>query len=211
MFAATTTRWSEALPIDSGAIAECELPALLAADRARGIEGVVVVYQHRLFAFALRLAGNRQDAEEIAQDAFVRAYRAIESYPADRVRALDLRPWLYQITLNIWRNRARVQRPPSVPLDQPESGAALEIEDDGQTRPDVTAERDERQRELAALLSRLPEHFRAAVILRHVEGLSYRELAGILGQPEGTVKAHVHRGTRLLREALVRSAHEVVL
>lgn len=191
--------------------AETELCALLAHDRGRGFEHVVVAYQRRLYAFALRLSGSPRDAEEIAQDAFVRAYRAIERYPAERVRALALRPWLYQIALNVWRNRARVRRLPSVPLDDPETGAPLDIEDDARLRPDVTAERDERQRELAALLTTLPAHFRAAVILRHVEGLSYRELAGILGQPEGTVKAHVHRGTKLLREALVRSASEVAL
>lgn len=192
-------------------IAESDLPALLAADRGDGFERVVLTYQHRLYAFAFRLSGNPQDAEEIAQDAFVRAYRAIEGYPAERICALALRPWLYQITLNVWRNRVRVRRPPSVPLDDPAGGAPLDIEDDAQQRPDLTAERDERQRELAALLVTLPEHFRAAVILRHVEGMSYHELAGVLGQPEGTVKAHVHRGTKLLREALIRSASEVAL
>lgn len=188
-----------------------DLPALLAADLGRGFERIVLAYQHRLYAFALRLTGSPQDAEEVAQDAFVRAYRAVESYPAERIRALALRPWLYQITLNVWRNRVRVRRPPSLPLDDPETGAPLEVEDDTRLQPDATAERDERQRELAALLVTLPAHFRAAVILRHVEGLSYRELAQVLGQPEGTVKAHVHRGTKLLREALVRSASEVAL
>lgn len=190
---------------------ELDLPTLLAMDRGRGFERVVLTYQHRIYAFALRLSGNPQDAEEIAQDAFVRAYRAIEGYPAERVRALALRPWLYQITLNVWRNRARVRRPPGVPLDDPVTGAPLDLEDDVQRRPDVSAERGERQRELAALLATLPAHFRAAVILRHVEGMSYRELSGVLGQPEGTVKAHVHRGTKLLREALIRSASEVAL
>lgn len=190
---------------------ELDLPTLLAVDRGRGFERVVLTYQHRIYAFALRLSGNPQDAEEIAQDAFVRAYRAIEGYPAERVRALALRPWLYQITLNVWRNRARVRRPPGVPLDDPVTGAPLDLEDDVQRRPDVSAERGERQRELAALLATLPAHFRAAVILRHVEGMSYRELSGVLGQPEGTVKAHVHRGTKLLREALIRSASEVAL
>ena len=199
------------MPASTQHTAESDLPALLAADRGDGFERVVLVYQHRLYAFALRLCGNPQDAEEIAQDAFVRAYRAVAGYPDERVCALALRPWLYQIALNVWRNRARVRRPPSVPLDDLAGGAPIDIEDDAQERPDVTAERGERQHELAALLVTLPEHFRAAVVLRHVEGMSYRELASVLGQPEGTVKAHVHRGTKLLREALIRSASEVAL
>jgi RNA polymerase sigma-70 factor (ECF subfamily) len=207
----TTTGECEGVAARMSPSADSDLSAFLAADRGRGFERVVLTYQHRMYGFALRLTGNPQDAEEISQDAFVRAYRAIANYPAERVRALAVRPWLYQIALNVWRNRARVRRPASVPLDDPVTGAPLNLEDDAQHRPDVSAERDERQAELAALLAALPRHFRAAVILRHVEGMSYRELAGILGQPEGTVKAHVHRGTKLLREALIRNANEVVL
>ena len=70
-------------------------------------KGLVVAYQDRLFSFALRLTGRREDAEEVAQDAFVRAYRALGAYPAERIRTMALRAWLYQITLNVARNRFR--------------------------------------------------------------------------------------------------------
>src|ERR1700730_15436311 len=83
----------------------------LARDLAEDLEGhfeeFVRAYQDRMYNFALRLTGSRQDAEESTQDAFVRAYRALEHYPEDRRRALRLRPWLYQITLNVVRNRVR--------------------------------------------------------------------------------------------------------
>jgi RNA polymerase sigma-70 factor (ECF subfamily) len=176
----------------------------LAGDLARGFERLVLAYQHRLYAFALRLTGNPQDAEEIAQDAFVRAYRALERYPAERVRALALRPWLYQIALNVTRNRTRGRRLRLVPLDQPDGSARVEPVEDAGRGPEALAERAEAGDELAALVAALPARYRAAVILRHVEGLPYGEMAGLLGQPVGTVKANVHRGTRLLREALAR-------
>lgn len=187
---------------------ENELSAALAESVDGAYEHVVRAFQNRLYAFALRMCGSPQDAEEITQDAFMRAYRALRTYPAERVCALALRPWLYQITLNVYRNRNRNRnrtrsgRLPAVPLDTPEDGAPLEIEGDAGDRPDVAAERTELRDTLAGALLRLPAHFRAAVILRHVEGLSYEEIADLLGQPAGTVKAHVHRGAKLLREAL---------
>ena len=183
---------------------ENELSAALAESVEGAYEHVVRAFQNRLYAFALRMCGSPQDAEEITQDAFMRAYRALRTYPAERVCALALRPWLYQITLNVYRNRTRTRsgRLPSVPLDSSEDGAPLEIESDAGERPDVAAERTELRDTLARALLRLPAHFRAAVILRHVEGLSYQEIAELLGPPAGTVKAHVHRGAKLLREAL---------
>jgi RNA polymerase sigma-70 factor (ECF subfamily) len=183
-----------------------DLPAALAADLDRAFERLVVTYQHRLYGFALRLAGSPGDAEEIAQDAFLRAYRALATYPAERVRALRPRAWLYQITLNVFRNRARAALPREVSLEGDDGAPALDIAADHRERPEVAAVAAERRRELAARLSALPRHFRVAVVLRHVEGLSYREIAGVLDQPTGTVKAHVHRGTLLLREALLREA-----
>ncbi|MER3459109.1 MAG: RNA polymerase sigma factor, partial [Chloroflexota bacterium] len=86
----------------------------LAAQLATGVdshfERLVLAYQDRLYAFALRLSANPQDAEEIVQDAFVRAYHALKRYEAERIRTMALKPWLYQIALNVFRNRARTRR-----------------------------------------------------------------------------------------------------
>ena len=191
---------------------EGDLAARLAADLDGSFAGLVVVYQDRLYRFALRLTGSPRDAEEIAQDAFVRAYRALSGYPPERVRALTLKPWLYQIALNVCRNRTRGKRLRLVPLDAPGDDATrdgrAEPEDDERARPETLVERAERSDELGALVAALPRRYRAAVVLRHVEGLSYGEVAAALGQPVGTVKANVHRGIRLLRAALAEETSE---
>ena len=179
-----------------------ELTNLLAEDLDGSFERLVLTYQDRLYGFALRLTGSPRDAEEIAQDAFVRAYRALAQYPADRVRALAPRPWLYQITRNVVLNRVRGRRLRLVSLDGPEDGGRVDPQDDEAGRPESMLERLEQRDQLGALVAGLPERYRAAVVLRHVEGLGYDEVAAVLGQPVGTVKANVHRGVRLLREAL---------
>ena len=179
-----------------------ELVAALAVDVDGHFERVVATYQHRLYAFALRLIGSPQDAEEIAQDAFVRAYQALRRYPSERVRTLSLRPWLHQIVLNVFRNRVRGHKLQLVPLAQDDEGQELEAKDDVAVRPDAAAEHAELRNRLSACVQTLPERYRVAVVLRHVQGLGYGEMATILRQPIGTVKANVHRGLRLLREAL---------
>jgi RNA polymerase sigma-70 factor (ECF subfamily) len=181
----------------------------LASDLLGSFEQLVLAYQHRLYAFALRMTSSPQDAEEIAQDAFVRAFRALEGYDAPRIADLALRPWLYQITLNVTRNRLRGKRLAVVSLDADEDGGGLDPPDDEQAQPEAVWERTERRGELGTLVSALPDRFRAAVILRHVEGLGYGELAQVLDQPVGTVKANVHRGVNLLRAALAGRVEEV--
>jgi RNA polymerase sigma-70 factor (ECF subfamily) len=178
------------------------LAAAVAADPGRAFERVVLGFQDRLYAFALRMTGSSRDAEEIVQDAFVRAYRALESYGPERRRALALRPWLYRITLNVTRNRMRRRRPPLEPLD----GRGAEPAADPAGRPPAVLERKERARLLARLIHALPDRYRAAVVLRHVEGLGYGDIGAVLGQPVGTAKANVHRGLALLRRGLEADA-----
>jgi RNA polymerase sigma-70 factor, ECF subfamily len=187
------------------------LIAALAEDLDSSFERLVLAYQARLYGFALRqTGGNPQDAEEVAQDAFVRAYRALQTYPPERVRDLALRPWLYQITLNVARNRHRRRHVLLVPLDgEGDDSPSLEPAAAEAERPEAIASRLERGAELAALVADLPGRFRTAVVLRHVEGLTYGEVAQVLGQPVGTVKANVHRGIRLLRDALTESENAV--
>lgn len=187
-----------------------DLSAALAANLHGAFERLVLAYQHRLYAFALCLTKHPEDAEEIAQDAFVRAYRALADYPTERVRALALRPWLFQITVNIFRNRIRGQSVHLVPLDfDDEESHMPEPAADEREQPEWLAEHAERSHELAVLIAALPLRYRAAVILRHVEGLGYREMSSVLGQPVGTVKANVHRGIAMLRDALSRQMSEV--
>jgi RNA polymerase sigma-70 factor, ECF subfamily len=181
---------------------EEQLRVMLAADLDGSFEQLVVAYQDRLYAFALRLTGSPRDAEEIAQDAFVRAYRALRNYAEERVLAMALKAWLYRIALNVARNRLRGKRLGVVSFDQEEGDEPLDLPDDATPGPEEVLERAEEQRQLAGLVAALPNRYRAAVILRHVEGLSYAEVADILKQPAGTVKANVHRGVQLLRAGL---------
>lgn len=164
--------------------------------------GIIETYQDALFRFALRLSGNRQDAEETAQEAFVRAYRWLRSHQAE-ADSVGLKPWLYQVALNVFRNRVRRPRPATTALDQ-----ALELADSG-LDPPAMAERGETGAELARLLAGLPRRYREAVVLRHVEELTYPEMAAVLRRPEGTIKSDVHRGLGLLRAALTPLREEV--
>jgi RNA polymerase sigma factor (sigma-70 family) len=164
---------------------------------------LVADHQDRLYTIALRLLGDARDAEEVAEDALVRAFRAMQSYPADRVAALRLRPWLASIAVNLARNRRRRlddRQPPGSLEPMLEGGFDLPTETG--TGPEPTAHRRETRRELATALLALPPAVRAAVVLRHVDGLSVAETAQALGRPEGTIKAQVHRGLRELRSTL---------
>ena len=179
--------------MDPRPAADADLAARLAVDLDGSFETLVLEHQDRLFTIAHRIGGDRSDAEELVQDTFVRAYRAMDGYPPDRIRELRLRGWLTTILLNAGRNRARVRRVPTTELAF-EPGA--EPADDPLTRAD--------DRETwARLLAGLSPAQRTAVVLRHVDGLSYAEIAEATGRPEGTVKAHVHRGLAALRTALL--------
>lgn len=185
------------------AVERDELALALAASVQDAFEQLVLAHQDRLYRFTLRLTNCPADAEEATQDAFVRAYRALERYPAERVAALQLKPWLYQIALNVVRNRARTRRAAPVSLSAGlERGDVHEPEANGEEGPEQRLTAREQQQEMAAFLAALPTRYRTALVLRYVEDLSYAEAAAILGQPVGTVKANVHRGVQRLRARL---------
>ena len=178
-----------------------ELLSRLATDLDCHFRQLVLLSQQRLYSFALRLVGSPQDAEDIVQETFLRAYHALKSYPVLKVRALRLQQWLYTITLNIFRNRQRKPEHQSIPLDTSEDSLLLEIEDHSRG-PDEEAYWHERRRELEMQVASLSESYRVAITLYYFEDLSYAEIAEMLNQPIGTVKAHVHRALRQLHKAL---------
>jgi RNA polymerase sigma-70 factor (ECF subfamily) len=160
-----------------------------------GVEGLFerMVNEHkdRIFAASFAMTGNRHDAEEVAQDTFFRAFRALQTYPPERIRDLKERAWLHRIAVNVVRNRVRGVRPKLVELNgsQPDRSPGPEAHVMERMQID----------ELATRVAELPIRYREAVVLRHVRELSYAEVAEALGQPVGTVKANVHRGLKLLR------------
>jgi len=180
----------------------------LVADLARDLDGtfeaLVLAHQDRCYSIALRMLGDPGAAEEAAQDAFVRAYRALAGYEPSRIRDLRLRAWLATIVLNLCRTRLSrrraVGRQP-LSLDLEGSGLPEPVTTDPSTSPAAVVDRHAERDRWADLLSTLPPAYRAAVVLRHVDGLSYPDLALALDRPEGTVKAQVHRGLAMLRTA----------
>lgn len=172
-----------------------ELPARLAADLDGSFIDLVREHQDLVFGVALRVVGDGASAEDVAQEAFVRAYRALKRYPQQRVSELKPRPWLAQITLNLARNHVRSRR---LHADLDDVADRFPAADDGPVR---LAERRDDRRMWARLLAGLPDRYRLAVALRHVEGLSYEELSEALARPVGSVKSDVHRGVAMLRAA----------
>jgi len=183
---------------DPTANPDAALAERLAADLDASFEALVGAHVDRLFSIALRILNDRGDAEEAAQDALVRAYRALGGYDKGRIRELRLRPWLTTIVVNVCRNRTRVNRVRTTHLAF-DPGAEPEV--------DPVAKRDARDA-WASLLATLPPAQRVAIVLRHVDGLSYAEMAEALGKPEGTLKAQVHRGLATLRDALADEGHQ---
>ncbi|TMD32715.1 MAG: sigma-70 family RNA polymerase sigma factor [Chloroflexi bacterium] len=157
----------------------------------RLFERMVNEHKDRVFATSLAMTGNRHDAEEVAQDTFFRAYRALGTYSPERIRDLKERAWLHRIAVNVVRNRVRGVKPSLVELNGSES--------DHSPGPEAQAMERMQLDELATRVAELPVRYREAVVLHHVRDLSYAEVAEALGQPVGTVKANVHRGLKLLR------------
>ena len=172
-----------------------DLPWRLSEDLEAAFPDVVAGYQQAVYTTALRMTGRTEDAADMAAEAFLRAYSALRQYPAERISQLQLRPWLLTIVLNLLRNEARTatRRPAHVGL---ETWAPVPDRREG---PEEQAERHDGQTRLGGLLTELPQAQRTAVVLRHVVGLPYAEMALVMGCPEGTAKSHVTRGLQRLR------------
>jgi RNA polymerase sigma-70 factor (ECF subfamily) len=157
----------------------------------------VIHHQDLVYGMARRWTASADDALDVAQDALIRAWHAIERYDRERLLALQPRGWLATIVRNIARNRARDMGPRPEPIE-----AAGDPPDERVARPEQAVLAREAAREWALRLARLPERQRTAIELRHVHGLSYPEMAQALGRPVNTIKSDVHRGVLALRETL---------
>ncbi|MFP3882439.1 MAG: RNA polymerase sigma factor [Actinomycetota bacterium] len=165
-----------------------DLAKSLATDVDATFPVVVEQMGGMLFSGLRRMCGDHQEAEDLTQETFIRAYRALESYEPERIRDINLRPWLWTIAMNLGRNhlRDRSRRPTYVEMTETGSEDAEPVD---------SAAWDQR-------LADLSRNQRIAVILRHVVGMPIAEIAEAIGRPEGTVKADVHRGLTRLRKTL---------
>ena len=168
------------------------LTTRLASDHRAAFADYVAAYQDGIYSGLRRLTPTPSDAEDLAQETFVRAFRAFERYDDTRIRALQLRGWTWTIALNLARNAARTRsrRPVTVQVDRDHG--------DGADEPSRIAEADSWDRRL----SRLSDPQRNAVVLRHVVGMSYLEISQATGRAVGTVKADVHRGVSKLKTVI---------
>ncbi len=188
---------------------EGALLALLATDVDGYYPRLMAAYAHRLYNFILNKTRDQHDAEDILQDALLRALYYLRGYSAQRICALKLRPWLYKITYNVYLNYVeRYKPPPSVWLDTSEDGPYLELEDEQSEQPDMVVEMAEHRRELESLVDMLPQSSREAIRLHYFEDFSYDEIADVLNQKNGTVRVNVHRGLRMLRQTLEKKRSE---
>jgi RNA polymerase sigma-70 factor (ECF subfamily) len=172
------------------------LRLLLIRDLHQGFWQLVERYQQPLYRFALRLAGNAHEAEDLVQEALMGAYVTLSCYPPERIQTLLLRPWLYKILLNAFRNTRRSQHMLVISLERQEAYLQQEMtESDLEERYEIREELEQLQRFLADL----PEAYRLVVICFFFEEFSYQEIAHLLEIPIGTVKSRLHRGLQLLR------------
>jgi len=146
-------------------LSEDELTGLLATDLRGYFDRLVLRYASELYAFALRWIGNPTDAEDIVQGAFERAFITLSNYPVLHIRSMNLRPWLYKVTLNVARNYVSRYKLQAVSLDLVEDEELLGHDEDWQYQPELVVESSERRRELEALVATLAPSYRNAISL----------------------------------------------
>ena len=163
--------------------------------------------QGRIYNLALRMTGNPDDALELSQEAFLNAWKGLGKFQGESSFAT----WLYRLTSNVCidflrREKRRTALSMTISLDDEEEARQAELPDE-RFPPHVEAERRERQEALRAGLNTLSAEHRRVLILRELEGLSYGEIAQVLGLEEGTVKSRIARARLALRNYLKKQGN----
>lgn len=178
-------------------------------DRRAEFEEVALPHFDALFNLALNLTRNRGEAEDLVQEAFLRAYRFFDTYrPGTQIKA-----WLFRILRNTFINRYRSKksRPEEVDFGKIESAYELLVEenflrDRKPLSPEDTVLQGVLDEEIAQAIGTLPEEYRTVVILALVEDMAYKEIAEALSIPLGTVMSRLHRGRKRLQAELLEFA-----
>lgn len=160
-------------------------------------ERAVREHQRSVFTFARYLLGDQQEAEDVTQEALVRMWRHWDRLDGQRLEA-----WLLKVTRNLCYDQLRRLRARrrSLPESDEEDVAERVVAEEAD--PERRALGGSLRRELLAAMNELREPYKSAVVLREVRGMSYREIAAALEVPLNSVKVHVHRGRRMLRQLL---------
>jgi RNA polymerase sigma-70 factor (ECF subfamily) len=181
---------------DLGLVEECRKGDVSAFDE------VVRRYKDRIYNVVYRFLGNHEDALDVSQEVFVRAYRGIRDFKGKA----QLYTWLYSIAANLARNRlrdgSRMGRNRGTSLEALQEAAPGSVPASTAETPFTVAANRELEALLQRCLAELPDHYRMTFILRTFEDLSYEEIAEAMGCPAGTVKSRLNQARRMLRERL---------
>ena len=169
---------------------KADVEAVLAGD-AEAFEGIVRRWQAPLVTLAYRYCRNRGQAEEMAQEAFLRTYRFLDRWKEDA----PFKSWLFTVAANVYRSQMRRYAPPEVSSDLLNTLA-------GGSNPARILETDDENETVRRAVTRLPGKYRDAVVLFYFHDMDITQAAGSLGLPEGTLKARLHRGRALLERKL---------
>jgi RNA polymerase sigma-70 factor (ECF subfamily) len=179
-----------------------ELVASATAGDLDSFNQLVTRWERPIYALAYRTLGREEDARDVVQEAFLRAYRGLKGFKGEA----KFSSWLYRITLNLCRDWMRKER--RAPIVQvPEGTDAVDLADE-RASPVESVEtlvaRREMSRAVARAMAELPEEQRAAILLKEYHGLTFQEIAEMLGCPLSTVKTRLYQGLSVLRRRLER-------
>ena len=179
-----------------------------AAERTKRFERDALQYMNQLYAAAMRYTKNPEDAQDLVQDTYIKAYNSFHQFEP----GTNLKAWLYRVlTTTFINNYRKDQRRPQTSDSELEdwqiAEASSHTSDQGKSTEDVVLE-NLPDSDIKNALAEIPEEFRMAVYLADVEGFSYKEIAEIVGVPAGTVMSRLHRGRKQLREKLTDYARE---
>jgi len=179
-----------------------------AAERKKRFERDALQYMNQLYAAAMRYTKNPEDAQDLVQDTYAKAYTSFHQFEP----GTNLKAWLYRVLTTTFINTYRKdQRRPQASDSELEdwqiAEASSHTSDQGKSSEDVVLE-NLPDSDIKNALAEIPEEFRMAVYLADVEGFSYKEIAEIVGVPAGTVMSRLHRGRKQLREKLTDYARE---
>jgi RNA polymerase sigma-70 factor (ECF subfamily) len=168
----------------------------------RAFEGLVRLYEARVFSYAMTLLGNRQDAEEVTQDVLVKIWRTLARFRGD----CSFSSWVMRITKNTATDALRARREPTVSLTaEDENGEEREmdlVDEDPASNPSAAFERDERIKLVRRAIGELPHDQREILTLRDLYGYRYEEIAHILQLEDGTVRSRLSRARQHLKKIL---------
>ncbi len=161
-------------------------------------EQLVRLYQDKIYTLTFHLTGNQADAEDLAQEAFVKAFCALKGFRNEA----DFGTWMHRITVNLWINVRRREKP-TVSLDEPVRTGEGEVQRElaaAAEEPQEVLERKEFQRFVQRALRELSREHRVVLVLREMQGFSYEDIARVLGCSLGTVKSRINRARAALKE-----------